>query len=354
MTIEPRKFSKYLKITITLNQILIIVLQIIYNLTTQDEGVDVLTNIIYINYNVVALGKLLSMYYRRQTLAKVLEILDGIYPTQRIEEKYNLNSYFRYYSRIETFIWSFYRLVGPVYVTLPLVQSLKSIWTLGKFTLILPLSLWKMGDPLDNDWWLTYLFYYLIGAFSSISSGMTITGCDLCLYSLITQLCMHYDLLSQRIMELQPAAGEENATKRLGILTRQHLIVTNVANEINIFSVMSSSFTLCLVAYQMLDDVSIFTIVKAFILLLYESKQVIITCYIGQKLKECSSLVNASLYAHSWYDGSTRYRRRVLYMLLCTMQPFVLNFMGIADITVITLKEVYGNAYRLFTVFKSA
>lgn len=71
----------------------------------------------------------------------------------------------------------------------------------------------------------------------------------------------------------------------------------SVANEINnifglsiIFSVMSSSFTLCLVAYQMLDDVSMFTIVKAFILLLYESKQVIITSYIGQKLKECVSM----------------------------------------------------------------
>ncbi|XP_061387641.1 putative odorant receptor 85d [Musca vetustissima] len=301
------------------------------------------------------------MYYRRQALPRVLKTLDEIYPENREEEKYNLKKYFRYYSRIEKFIWSFYRVVGPVYVTLPLVQSLRCIWTMGQFTLFLPLSLWKMGDPMDNQWWLLYIVYYMIGAFSAISSGMTITGCDLCLYSLITQLCMHYDLLSRRILELQPAEGEDLVTKKLHILIRQHRQITDLANEINrifalsiIFSVMSSSFTLCLVAYQMLDDVSMFTIVKAFILLLYESKQVIITCYVGQKLKECSSLVNASLYAHSWYDGSPKYRRCVLFMLLCTMEPFVLNFMGIADITVITLKEVYGNAYRLFTVFKSA
>ncbi|XP_061386198.1 putative odorant receptor 85d [Musca vetustissima] len=273
-----------------------IVLQIVYNLTTQAEDEDFLTNIIYINYNFVALGKLLSMYYRRQALPRVLKTLDEIYPENREEEKYNLKKYFRYYSRIEKFIWSFYRVVGPVYVTLPLVQSLRCIWTMGQFTLFLPLSLWKMGDPMDNQWWLLYIVYYMIGAFSAISSGMTITGCDLCLYSLITQLCMHYDLLSRRILELQPAEGEDLVTKKLHILIRQHRQITDLANEINrifalsiIFSVMSSSFTLCLVAYQMLDDVSMFTIVKAFILLLYESKQVIITCYVGQKLKECVS-----------------------------------------------------------------
>ncbi|XP_073845431.1 odorant receptor 85c-like [Musca autumnalis] len=361
ITTKPRRYSKFLQLAISLNQILTILLQIIYNITTEDEGVDELANVIYMNYIIVGLGKLLTMYYRRQTLVQVLKTLEEIYPENHTEEKYNLKNYFKYYSRLETVIWTFYRIVGPLYTTLPLLLSLMNILSIGKFTLLLPLSLWKMGNPMDNQWWLKYIFYYVIGACSCILSGLTITGCDLCLYNLITQLCMHYDLLSQRILELDPAKDEQKASKELNVLIRQHLMITDLANETNnlfglsiIFSVMSSSFTLCLVAYQMLDDVSMLTIVKSFILLLYESKQVIITCYIGQKLKEYSSLVNESLYAHRWYDGSTKYRRCVLIMLACTSKPFVLNFIGIANISVITLKEVYGNAYRLFTVFKSA
>uniref|UniRef100_A0A1I8Q8I8 Odorant receptor n=2 Tax=Stomoxys calcitrans TaxID=35570 RepID=A0A1I8Q8I8_STOCA len=360
MRIKPQIHSKYLQIAVTLNLFIVVILQIIHNVISEDTE-ERLPNIIFNNYIIVGIGKILAIYYHRLAMAKAVDYLRVIYPSKAIERKYQLGDYFKFYSRLEMVIWTFYRMVGPSFLLLPLFQSFINIWLRGKFSFILPLHMWGFDEANigESSPWVLYILYYLLGGWCCLSVGMSITACDLLLYGMIIQLCQHFDLNSKQILELSPG-NEMEALEQLKKIGIQHQKIMELAKEVNrifgpsiIFSVMSSSFILCLVTYQMLDDVPYFTILKSFILLLYESKQVIITCYMGQKIMECSSLVNESLYMHNWVDGSVKYRRHVLIMLLCTAQPFVLYIGGIADITLVTLKVVYGNAYRLFTVFKS-
>ncbi|XP_075165044.1 odorant receptor 85b-like [Haematobia irritans] len=358
LTMEPHRFYKYLQVILTLNFIFVVLLQNMYNATANDVAEVLLPNIIFANYNFVSFGKLMAMYYHRLTMTRNLEELKDLYPERKIEEKYQLERHHRMFSRLQFFIWNFYRMIAPPFLFLPLIQSTVNLWINGEFSYLVPISMWAISTN-PNMGWKTYLFCYFSGGWVCICSGMSIVACDLLLYGLISQLCLHFDLISQLILEIAPDDEREGLAK-LSEIVKYHRKVMELARKINsifgpsiIFSVMSSSFILCLVTYQMLDDVPMSTIFKSFTLLIYESKQVVITCYLGQKVMEHSSLVNESLYSHKWYEGSVKYRRQIAFMLMCTSQPFILQVGGIADITLLTLKVVYGNAYRLFTVFKT-
>lgn len=84
-----------------------------------------------------------------------------------------------------------------------------------------------------------------------------------------------------------------------------YFLLSRLAQDVNgifapsiIFSLASSSFILCFSAYQLLDDVSFVFAVKVLLLLCYEMKQVVITCYYGDRLIE--SVGAAFLYAFNY------------------------------------------------------
>ncbi|XP_075167920.1 odorant receptor 85b-like [Haematobia irritans] len=293
LTMKPENFSKYLQIAVVSNLIFVVTLQIIYNCTATDpDGDEELTaNIIFANYNIVGFGKLLAIYYHRLIMVETLYSLRDIYPLKNFLNEYCLKGHYKFYSCLEFFIWLFYRCIGPTFVFLPLMHSLINFAVERKFSYLVPISMWGIPVGPDNSW-IVYILSYITGGWCCFCAGLSITACDLLLYGLITQLNVHFDIISQKILQLEPF-NEQTTLKEMNEITDYHRKVMGLAKNINtifgpsiIFSVMSSSFTLCLVTYQMLDDVPISTVLKSLVLLMYESKQVVITCYMAQKVME--------------------------------------------------------------------
>ncbi|XP_014103608.3 putative odorant receptor 92a [Bactrocera oleae] len=309
-----------------------------------------------LNYTTVSGGKILFLIYNRCLLLSNHCQLAALYPSAAMERHYKLEHYLRIYARVQTLLYNFFKYILIIYLIYPIAQSLYDLWSSGVYSYIMPTLFWY-PVPLEQSLYV-YIVYLLFACFCSFCAGLIILSADLCLFSSVSQLMLHLDLLAQRISALRPA--QEGSLSALKAIIEYHQKILTLAHNVNsifapsiLFSLASSSFILCFSAYQLLDDVSFIFVLKVFLLLCYEMKQVVITCYYGDKLMDSSANLFTAVYAHNWTDGSPVYKRLVLFMLVRTYRPIALKVAGISDVSLITLKQVLSTSYQIFTVLKT-
>uniref|UniRef100_A0A1A9WA50 Odorant receptor n=1 Tax=Glossina brevipalpis TaxID=37001 RepID=A0A1A9WA50_9MUSC len=315
--------------------------------------------VVYSAYFMVDLGKMVNILYRQSSLIECLAELQDICPDKDIERKYKLQHYLKSYKRVENF---FYYMVIFLVITFSLdaiARSLLQLYLKGSYGYLMTVVM-RPAIPYEDSL-LIYISYFVLSTASGTWVAINIIAIDLCLLGCVLQLCLHFELLSKQLMELDPSKLTElEAIKKLNSIAKHHNELIGLSRKINrtfsgsmICNLMAASFVLCFLCYQMLGDVQFLDIVKTILLLLNESKQVLLICYCGDRLSDSSQLFNDSLYMHNWVDGSVRYQHHLLFMILYAHKPVMLNLLGLIDITLITLKEVYGAAYRFFTVLKT-
>ncbi|XP_012162260.2 odorant receptor 85b-like [Ceratitis capitata] len=320
------KFARFLTVLTTL---LLFVHQIAFLVTPGRTFVELSAAVGLLNYTTVGAGKILFLILNRHLLLKSYTQLQAIYPSEAVERHYKLDRYLLIYKRVETLLYNFFKYILIVYLVSPIVQSFYDLWSNGAYSYRMPTIIWY-PVPLEES-----------------------------LLDSVSQLMLHLDLLAQRILELQPA--EQGSMNDLKAIIEYHQRILTLAQDVNsifapsiVFSLASSSFILCFSAYQLLEDVSFIFALKVLLLLGYEMKQVVITCYYGDKLMDSSANLFNVVYAHDWTDGTPAYKRLVLIMLIRTYRPIALNVAGIADVSLITLKQVLSTSYQIFAVLKTA
>ncbi|XP_037944162.1 odorant receptor 2a-like [Teleopsis dalmanni] len=70
-------------------------------------------------------------------------------------------------------------------------------------------------------------------------------------------------------------------------------------------------------------------------------KEVVIICYFGNLLMDNSSKMFDALCTQNWLRSSLEYKKMVLLMLMVTRRPVTLNISGIAEVNLVTLKQVW-------------
>ncbi|CAD7014844.1 unnamed protein product [Ceratitis capitata] len=348
------KFARFLTVLTTL---LLFVHQIAFLVTPGRTFIELSAAVGLLNYTTVGAGKILFLILNRHLLLKSYTQLQVIYPSEAVERHYKLDRYLLIYKRVEILLYNFFKYILIVYLVSPIVQSFYDLWSNGAYSYRMPTIIWY-PVPLEESL-LEYVVYLIFESYTSFSLGTIILSADLCLFSSVSQLMLHLDLLAQRILELQPA--EQGSMNDLKAIIEYHQRILTLAQDVNsifapsiVFSLASSSFILCFSAYQLLEDVSFIFALKVLLLLGYEMKQVVITCYYGDKLMDSSANLFNVVYAHDWTDGTPAYKRLVLIMLIRTYRPIALNVAGIADVSLITLKQVLSTSYQIFAVLKTA
>ncbi|XP_055844547.1 putative odorant receptor 92a [Episyrphus balteatus] len=323
------------------------------------EEVDLQTrtiNISYINYFLVSTAKLSSLYYYRTNINEIFKEFRQTYPTEECEKAFHLQKYLNQYLKIEKVLAGFFKTIFSFYTSFPFVLSVLELIKNGRFGFITPCMLWYgIESPKDN--YFLYVLYYFSQSHASCVAATTILGLDLCLFSSLLQLCMHFDIVSKNILLIEP---DEKATVKLKEQIVYHQRLLRLAEKLNVvftpsvlFSLLSSSLIICFAGFQLLGDLSLFIITKSVILLAYELKQVAITCFLGDKLIEISQQISNSMYAHKWYLGTPKYREIVLMVLMRSQKSVGLRIGGISDISLQTFRNVMSISYQVFTLLKA-
>ncbi|XP_037895357.1 putative odorant receptor 92a [Glossina fuscipes] len=345
---------------VVISATIVAILQLWQILTSDTSDPHRVQNVVFITYFTVGLGKILNILYRRSILIECLSELEEIYPDKEMERKYNLEHYLKRYRRAEYFFWNFAMFLISVYNLETIVRSFLQLYLTGRYGYLLLVRIYT-PFPYDGKL-LVYLCYFTLGSITGAWIAVIIAATDLYLLGCVLQLCLHFELLTKQLMELDTRIlTESEAIKKLNAIAKYQSELIRLSRKVNrtfsgsmIVSLSAASFIICFLLFQLLGDVQLVDIAMVLILLLNESKQVLLICYCGDKLLISSQRFNESLYMHNWVDGSVRYQRHLLFMLLYAHNPIMLNLLDITDITLVTLKEVYGAAYRFFTVLKTA
>lgn len=198
--------TKYKRFLIVLTILLMFLHQIGYLLAPGRTFAEQSAAAGLLNYTTVSGGKILFLIHNRRLLLSSHCQLAILYPSAAVERRYKLEHYLHIYARVQTLLYNFFKYILIIYLIYPIVQSFYDLWSSGVYSYIMPTLFWY-PVPLEESLFV-YIVYFLFECFCSFCAGLIILSADLCLFSSVSQLMLHLDLLAQRMHELQPAEPE--------------------------------------------------------------------------------------------------------------------------------------------------
>ncbi|XP_055844558.1 odorant receptor 67c-like [Episyrphus balteatus] len=290
--------------------------------------------LLYLNYYIVSVAKVISLIYHRETILQAFNEFRETHPAETLEKAYNLQTYTKKYKIIENVLVIFFWNLIFVFCVQPILLSFIDLVKDGKFTFNL-----------------TWMVWY----------GIEIPKENIPIYLLISliQLTMRFDVIRKNIMLIEPDNTNEGARKLIKEIGAHQRFIS-LAKKLNtvfipsvLLSLFSSSLILCFTGFQLLGEITFLIVIQAIFLLAYELKQVFIMCYLGDKMIEISLKISDAIYEHKWYNGTSKYKRLVLIVLMRSQHMVGLHVVGISEISLQTFKTVMSASYQIFTVLRS-
>ncbi|XP_037899910.1 uncharacterized protein LOC119644440, partial [Glossina fuscipes] len=146
-----------------------------------------------------------------------------------MERKYNLEHYLKRYRRAEYFFWNFAMFLISVYNLETIVRSFLQLYLTGRYGYLLLVRIYT-PFPYDGKL-LVYLCYFTLGSITGAWIAVIIAATDLYLLGCVLQLCLHFELLTKQLMELDTRIlTESEAIKKLNAIAKYQTTTTAGAN----------------------------------------------------------------------------------------------------------------------------
>ncbi|KAH8271546.1 hypothetical protein KR018_005109, partial [Drosophila ironensis] len=331
----------------------------VFQLDSEGEGLTrIMRQAMHFSYMFSAEVKFATFIKYRRRLRLLNGNLKDLFPVEeKSREEYEVNRF--YLSRGKRYILAFYYLVMVLMMFFPLLQSCIMYWIQGgiefPYIRIFPTRLsFRADNPLG------YMAAYTVDfVYSHLIVNFTL-GCDLWMMSESSQLCMHFSHLAKQISSYSPSReNEEKDCAYLSSLIRKHQHILALHSEMdavfgpllasNLFT--TASLLCCMAFYSAtegftLDGMSYMVVFLSIVMLFY------LVSVHGQMLIDSSIEVAAAAYNQHWYDGSVRYRKMVLILLLRAQRPAEISDWNILIISFDTFKILMTITYRFTAVIR--
>jgi hypothetical protein len=263
-----------------------------YELSAMAEGLP--TN----GYLVMVLVKIVCVYRKKKCFKKVLEILEDLFPKTRDEQNiFKVKNYWKSYKRIEQTV-SISIVISVFSFPVGKIASfcLTGVWYDGK----LPATNWFPFDESQPTGYNFVIVWQFVCSFWLVG-GML--GSDFILFSLVSLVSMHFDILAQELEKLK----SDEKKQRFVELIEQHEKLLKLSKDLEeifspsiLFNFTASSFFICLVGYQVSLRISFDLMIKFSFLLIASLLQVLSLCSCGQKLSTAAEQVAFATYSFDW------------------------------------------------------
>ncbi|XP_037714035.1 odorant receptor 49a [Drosophila subpulchrella] len=303
--------------------------------------------------------KFVTFIIYRQRLRLLSNNLRKIYPhDDQKQEKYHVNRF--YLSRTTRFVLCLYYFTMVLMALGPLIQScIMYLIGFGKaeisYQRIFPTRL-----SFDSETPLGYVVAYVIDfTYSQLIVNVSL-GTDLWMMCISSQISMHFAYLAKVLSSYCPRREKEGQDCYFlaGVVKRHQLILSYHQDVNNVFGLLLASnlFTtaslLCCMAY--------YTVVQGFnmegisymMLFVSVAAQFYMVSLHGQMLIDFSTKIAEAAYENRWYDGSLRYKKKILILMGRAQRPAEISARGIIIISLDTFKILMTITYRYFAVIR--
>ncbi|XP_055913341.1 odorant receptor 85c-like [Eupeodes corollae] len=237
-----------------------------------------------------------------------------------------------------------------------LIPICKSIffWVVSEdnnYQFLYPFVVW---NPFGTSSYLGYAVVYCFQAATIFGGSYSWLKEDIIIATSTAQLCMHYRYLGEELSKLDARQGERT-NRQLARLVRFQYNLDSICNEMNeIYSFsnfMTFAFTNicgCMFLFSLANSNDLFKtpvfVVDIFALMM----SVYLRCSMGIKLFDASSNLLYSIYDHNWYEGTPKYRKMVLIMMIKANRPQTLQAFKMKTVSMEYFKEIIVSTYEIF------
>ncbi|XP_055852009.1 odorant receptor 88a-like [Episyrphus balteatus] len=177
---------------------------------------------------------------------------------------------------------------------------------------------------------------------------------DVIIATSIAQLCMHYLYLGETLSKLD-ARQEEESNKKLGKLIRFQYRLDSICNDINeiysygnFFAFTCVRIYACLFLFALINSNDLVKTPTFALQLFLLFLSVYFRCSLGMNLFEASSKLLFSIYDQNWYEGTPKYRKTILIMMIKANRPMQLQASKLKTVSMEYFKEIIVSTYEIF------
>ncbi|XP_017058113.2 odorant receptor 85b-like [Drosophila ficusphila] len=332
----------------------------VYTAFQENKLLEAVTVMSYVGFDIVGISKMLFIRWKKTGLNEILEDLEAIFPKGKVqEEKYDLPKYLRtcsgicltYASLYSLLIWTFNLFSVMEYLV---YEKWLKTRVVGKGLPYLMYVPWKWED--------SWSYYPLL--FSQNFAGYTAAAgqisTDLLFCAVATQLVMHFDFLSSRMMTHKLSGNWKKDSKFLSDMVRYHeriLRLTDVVNDVFgiplLLNFMVSSFVICFVGFQMTVGVAPDMVVKLFLFLFSSMSQVYLICHYGQMVADASFGLSVATYSQNWVHADVRYKRALVIIISRAQNVTFLKATIFLNITRSSMTDLLQISYKFFALLRT-
>ncbi|XP_037714036.1 odorant receptor 49a-like [Drosophila subpulchrella] len=298
------------------------------------------------------------MMYRKR-IRSLSNNLKEVYPNdEKNQKEYNVDRF--YLSRITRNVLYLYCITMVIMAFLPLIQSC-IMYLIGFGNVAFPYKrIFPTRFTFDSETPLGYVGAYVIDiAYSQFIVNVNL-GTDLWMMCISSQISMHFAYLANVLSSYCPSReGERQDCHFLAGLVKRHQLILRYNKDVNdVFGLLLASnlfitaSLLCCVAY--------FTVVQGYntegisymMLFVIVTAQFYMVSSHGQMLIDFSSKIAEAAYENRWYDGSLRYKKKILILMGRAQRPAEISAKGMIIISLDTFKILMTMTYRFFAVIR--
>ncbi|CAO1409430.1 unnamed protein product [Diamesa tonsa] len=221
----------------------------------------------------------------------------------------------------------------------------------------LPYIMWFPFDPLQP---IVYELSYFSSVWAGVTTALAVISTDLLYCSILTLLCMEFDILKKNFEEIQVKDAKKSFQEMKKLVSVHIDLIEFVTTMEDIFSVsllinfIGSTMIICLVGFQAsaLNSISL-PMVKFCLFLLTGLIQILLLCYYGEKLIESSVGVADGVYNGNWYEGDENMKKSMKLIIIRAQRPQCLTTFKFSKVSLSSFSLVLSSSYSYFTLLRT-
>ncbi|KAM3966695.1 odorant receptor 4 [Aphomia sociella] len=319
-------------------------------------------------YDTMSFGKLLTIWYKRNSFRQVVNELTDIWPVvEKNPEAVAIKNNSLASLQSRQILYIFWNVLGVwLYNLTPVALHL---YRLGRG---IPSDLgfiWQVYYPFDKTKPVVHELVYIFETFSGVASVCCMLGSDVFFITMASHISMLLRVLQVKIRSLGGSEVDANGKVIRGsydcydeivavIKIHQRLIsygddLEDAFSVVNLINVLLSSVNICCVVFSIVFLEPLMEMSNKFFLGAALT-QMGVVCWYADDIYRASAGVSDAVYESGWYNCNTRCRRALLLMLQRSQRPLYFTALKFRSITMTTYTSILTTSYSYFTLLYTA
>ncbi|XP_059049030.1 odorant receptor 4-like [Achroia grisella] len=339
------------------------IIYIFHNLVSLEQLIG--SNLHIIGYGIISFGKLLTLWYKKNTFRQVVKELADIWPVAETNAKAVAikNSSLKSLRSIEI-LYVFLNVIGVSFYTLTPVAL-----HIYRLTRGIPTDLgyvWQLYYPFDQTKPVVHELVYMYEIFAGMACVSCMLGCDVFFITMASHISMLLRILQVKITSIGTPDGDKLVRESLDCydeivaVVKIHQRLIRYGNDledafavVNLINVLLSSVDICCVMFTIVFLDPVMEVSSKFFLGAALT-QMGIVCWYADDIFTTSLGVSDAVYESGWYNCDIRSRRALLLMLERSQRPLYFTALKFSPITLNTYRSILTTSYSYFTLLYTA